>query len=146
MATITPANPDNNNIYYEVICYLEYSDDVCVVEAEELPAVDLEQLVAALQPPVLPDRPVGQDGADVVVRVLLLAVHLLHRPLQADPQAPGQLELGQLRHDDLVAGPHPLLPLARQLTLPGGVELPLVVVAAVELIGVGADDGLRKTY
>ena len=45
---------------------LEDGDNVRVVEAEQLPPVNLQQLVAAHQPAVLADRPVGQHGPIIV--------------------------------------------------------------------------------
>lgn len=57
-----------------------------MIKAEQLPAVDLEELVAAVKAAVLADGAVGQHRPDVVVRVLLFAVDLLDGPLQADAQ------------------------------------------------------------
>ena len=65
---------------------LQDGHHVRVVETEQLAAVYLQQLVATVEAAVLAHRPVGQDRPDVVVRILLRPVHLLYRPLQADPQ------------------------------------------------------------
>ena len=91
---------------------LEDGHHIRVVQPQQLPAVDLEQLVAAAQPAVLPHRAVGQDGADVVVRVLLGPVHLLDGALQADTEAAALLELANLGHYNVVLRPHQLRPLA----------------------------------
>ena len=65
---------------------LQDGHHVGVIKAEQLPAVDLEELVAAVQAAVLAHGAVGQHRPDVVVRVLLFAVDLLDGPLQADAQ------------------------------------------------------------
>ena len=62
----------------------EYCHHIGVIQPQQLLTIDLEEFITREKLAMLTHRTIGQDGSDVVMRVLLLPIHLLHCSLETN--------------------------------------------------------------
>ena len=62
----------------------EYCHNIRVIQSQQLLTIDLEEFITREKLAMLTYGTIGQDGSDVVMRVLLLSIHLLHCTLQTN--------------------------------------------------------------